>query len=57
MMFAQPQCESFGQAFLKACGLEGRSPPRAPQSAKSPKRRFSFDNFSFCAYGVKKKSG
>ena len=50
-----PWC-SLDQAFSKACGVKGRSPSRAPQSAKLSLRRFSFlRTFFFCAYMVKRK--
>ncbi len=63
-------CEGLGEAkkarkpivkvlidlFQKVAGCWGGAPTRAPQSAKEP-RRFSFVNFSLCAFTVKEKSG
>jgi hypothetical protein len=49
--------ESFDQTFSKVCGFQRQSLGRSSQRAKSPKRRFSFANFSLCAFRAKEKSG
>jgi hypothetical protein len=51
-----PKLKSFGQTFSKVCGFQRQSLGRRSQPTKSPKTAFSFCNFFFCAYGVKRKS-
>jgi hypothetical protein len=42
--------------FQKLAQWRLRKPPRPSQRAKPLKRRFLFDNFFFCANGVKRKA-
>jgi hypothetical protein len=45
------------ELFQKLARVEGANPSSPSADGEIPQRRFSFDNFSFCACGVKKKSG
>jgi len=60
--FAHVRTFKVGESFRPPFSKGGTDPTpwgvgRPPQRAKLPKRRFSFDNFSLCACGVKEKSG
>ena len=47
--------KSFGQAFSKACAVEGAEPSSPPSDGEIPFSAFLFDNFFFAPLASKKK--
>ena len=56
-MFARTQCESFGQAFLKACEVEGAKPSSRSAEREIPQTALFFLlAFSFAPIWSKEKA-